>query len=144
MNLNELRELREIVMGEFTTDYGGGHVGLTPAGEKLVELIDAAIADQSRQVGDDDAAECIEWLDGEKQAHEIESTDADIIAEREGTDPEQIREIYNRLAKLAETAITALQAQIKPECEWCDTWIKRSDNCFKFCPDCGRELKGGE
>ena len=41
--LNELRGLREIVMGEFNTDYGGGNVGLTPAGEKMVEIINKAI-----------------------------------------------------------------------------------------------------
>ena len=50
-DLNELRELREIVMGEFITDYGGGNVGLTPAGEKLVELIDAAISADSATRG---------------------------------------------------------------------------------------------
>lgn len=43
MTQDELHDLREIVMGEFNTDYGGGNVGLTPAGEKIVALIDKQI-----------------------------------------------------------------------------------------------------
>jgi len=40
----DLNELREIVMDEFSTDYGGGNIGLTPAGESLIALIDAELA----------------------------------------------------------------------------------------------------
>jgi hypothetical protein len=55
----DLNELREIVMDEFSTDYGGGNIGLTPAGESLIALIDAELARPT----DDDVESAIEELE---------------------------------------------------------------------------------
>ena len=130
MTIEELKALKEIVIEEFTTEYGATK-GLTPAGEALLSLITAEIAQQS--IADEDVKEAIAYIKGSY-----------------GDVP-----FWSKSRR--QTIITALQQMRTEPCDDCVYWKERNakvseyrkhymDNqwleIFKNCPSCGRALKG--
>ena len=133
MTIERLKELKE----ECLALYSNGYIKLTLL-DDLTALLDGEIARQS--------------VTGEDVQRAIDRLQECVTDAFEAGDGEQTGFVV-RLS-IIRTCLTALRQMPKEPCEWCNgkweidiKYRRKNGGVFSitnFCPNCGRELKGGE